>query len=103
MTYTVPYTPKAITLGESNRVQSILQNLSIIFRTRLGSVPMYRQFGIPMNFLDKPVNVALPILIVEAREAIMKFEPRAEFVSATFSHSNDGTLIPQVEVNILDG
>jgi len=102
MSYTVSYAPQIITLNESDRGKSILQNISIILRTRRGSVPMYREFGIPRNFLDKPANVALPILIIEVREALAKFEPRAEFVSASFRHSNDGVLIPQVEVNIPD-
>ena len=102
MSYSVSTTNAAISLNESNRVKSVLQNISMILRTRQGTVPMYREFGLPMDFLDKPVPAALPILIIEVKEAIERFEPRAEFVSAKFTYSDTGELMPEIEVNITD-
>lgn len=90
----------AITLNEPDPVKSILQNVSIILRTWQESVPMFREFGMPMQFVDAPVNAALPTMIVEVREAIQKFEPRAELVSVNFSHDISGVLTPEVEVTI---
>ena len=91
-----------IQLHESDRIKSILRNISILLRTRQGSVPLYREFGLPMNFLDKPLPVAVPTLIMETREAIMRFEPRAEFVTANLVYNAAGILTAQVEVNILN-
>jgi len=101
MSYTVTASRK-IRLNEPDRIESILQNISIILRTWRGDVPLYREFGLPMAFLDRPMNTAAPTLIVEIREAIQRYEPRAEFVSARFTQDPSGILSPEVEVNIID-
>ena len=92
----------AISLNEPDPVKSILQNVSIILRTWQENVPMFREFGMPMRFVDAPVNAALPTLIVEVREAIQKYEPRAELLSVDFTHDISGVLTPVVEVTILE-
>ena len=63
---------------------------------------MYRHFGLPQNFLDKPIPVAKPMLFAEVKEAVEEFEPRAEVVGISFSEDwgSPGTLIPTVEVEI---
>lgn len=91
-----------IRLNESDTATSVLQNIAIILSTRQGSVPLYRGFGLPMRFLDKPVHIAKPIIVSEVKEAIEDFEPRAEFIDVTFQEdaSAPGRLIPTVEVEI---
>lgn len=101
MAYTVS-TVKALTLNETDRTKSILQNISIILRTCMENVPLFRQFGMPYRFLDKPMNRALPILIMEVREAIEEYEPRVELLSVNFTQDASGVLIPEVEVEILE-
>lgn len=93
---------RGIRLNESDTVSSILQNIAILIATRQGSVPLQRDFGPPMNFLDKPMHIAQPLIVAEIREAIETFEPRAEFVNVTFDVDADdpGKLIPTVEVEI---
>lgn len=92
----------AISLNETNTVRSVLQNIAIILSTRQGTVPLYREFGLPMRFLDKPIPVARTLLVAEVKEAIEEFEPRAEFIGISFSEdaSTPGKLIPTVEVEI---
>ena len=103
MSYIVSASRKtSISLNEPDRVKSILQNIGILLRTLRGSVPLYREFGMQMGFVDRPMTVAAPAVIVEIREAIQRFEPRAELVSVSFRHDADGVLSPEVEVNILD-
>lgn len=94
----------SITLNETDTVRSVLQNISIILRTRLGTVPLYRQFGTNYDFLDKPLNAASPMIYAEIKEAIEEFEPRAEVLSIRFIIHPDkpGVLIPEVEVMITD-
>ena len=57
------YTVSAASTGtlrfnETDRVASILQNITMILSTRKGSVPLYRDFGLPMDFVDRPAPVA---------------------------------------------
>ncbi|MDF2984877.1 MAG: hypothetical protein K0R50_387 [Eubacterium sp.] len=93
-----------IKLNESDRIASVIQNIAIIISTRQGTVPLYRGFGLPMQFVDKPIPVAKALLMVEITEAIAEYEPRAELVGVTFEidESVPGKLIPTVEVDIND-
>ena len=87
-------------LNESDYVRSVLQNISNILKTRQGTVPFFREFGLPMEFVDQPMPVAAPTLIIEVREALMRFEPRAELVDISFTSNEHGQLFPVVEVEI---
>ena len=91
-----------IRLNERDTVASVLQNIALILATRQGSVPLYREFGLPMRFLDKPIHIAKPMIVSEVKEAIEDFEPRAEFIGVTFQDDagTPGRLIPIVEVEI---
>ncbi len=106
MSYLVnAYQPAALRLNESDTVASVLQNIRIILQTRQGSVPLYREFGLKQQFVDKPIPVAETMMYAEIRDAIDRFEPRAQFIDVTFEtdESNPGRLIPTVEVEISDG
>ena len=76
----------AIRLNEPDPIASVLQNISVILRTQQGTVPMYREFGLPMKFLDKPIPVAKPMLYIEAKEAIELYEPRATVLDLSLIH-----------------
>lgn len=103
MTYKVAAVDlSTVSLNEAETVASVLQNIAIILSTRQGTVPLYREFGLPMRFLDKPAHIAKPMIVSEVKEAIEKFEPRATFVRVAFEEdaSTPGRLIPTVEVEI---
>ena len=103
MSYKVnPQRTGNIRLNESNVVESVLQNIAILLTTKQLSVPLYRHFGLPMDFLDKPINVAKNLMIAEIYDAIKIYEPRATIVGVTFAidESQPGKLIPIVEVDI---
>lgn len=87
-------------LNESDYVRSVLQNVSNILKTRQGTVPFFREFGLPMEFIDQPIPIAAPTLIIEVREALLRFEPRAELVDVSFTSNEHGQLLPVVEVEI---
>lgn len=88
-------------LNETDPVRSVLQNVAIILCTWIGTVPLYREFGITSKYIDMPISVVKPMLHADIRETIAKYEPRAEVVSVTFEERVDG-LTPIVEVNILN-
>lgn len=91
------------TFNTSDIVQSVLQNLSLLYATKQGTVPQYREFGLPMEFIDKPMPVAQTMAVAEITEATEKFEPRATIVDITFEVDNvTGRMKPIVEVEIDD-
>ena len=103
MSYTVTATDlTAIRFNEQELVNSVLQNIAIILSTRKGSIPLYRDFGLNMDFLDKPMPVAKVMMIAEVREAIERWEPRATVTDVSFTEDAavPGRLIPTVEVEI---
>ena len=91
-----------ITLNETDPAASILQNIAIFLKTWQQSVPLYRSFGLSKRFVDKPIPVAMSLLVAEITEALPKFEPRATLKNVTFEADSDhpGKMIPTVEVEI---
>lgn len=92
-----------VSLNEQETVRSILQNIQCILRTRKGTIPLYREFGLNMRFVDKPIPIARQMLYVDVKEAVEEFEPRVEVVDvrSVLSADDPGRLIPEVEVKII--
>lgn len=92
-----------IRFNETDTLSSVLQNIAVILSTPKGSVPQYREFGLTVTMLDKPTPMAKMMMRAEVREAIERWEPRAQFVSMTFEEriTQPGTLWPTVEVEII--
>ena len=98
MSYLVrPSDAQAITLAESDTVASVLQNVALIIGTKQGTVPLYREFGLPMKFLDRPMEVAKTVMAAEIDTYVPQFEPRAKIKNIS-SEVLDGRLSPIVEV-----
>lgn len=98
MIFTVRSDEHNYTFCENDTIRSILQNISLIIGTKKGTVPMYRDFGLPMAFVDRPSQVATTILAAEATEAIEKYEPRAELKNARYEQNEKGVLVVILEV-----
>ena len=89
-------------MGETETVNAALRNIAVMLATRKGSVPLYRDFGLPWDFVDKPMPVAKAMMVAPVREALERWEPRAALVDIDFKQdlSRPGQLIPIVEVEI---
>ena len=88
--------------GETDETASILQGLRVLLATRRGGVPFYREFGLTMEFLDKPLPIAQALIAAELAEAIDRFVPRAKLIGITVRADPEipGKLVPEVEVEI---
>lgn len=81
--------------------EEIYQNLKVLYTTPEGSVPFDRNFGINMDFLDKPLPIAQGRLMIEYREKTSRYEPRAMVQEVTFQGDPlNGTLKPKVVIEI---
>ena len=91
-----------VRLNEKNPVASALQNVAVILSTRQGTVPLYRDFGLPMRYIDKPLMVAVPMMISEVTEAIQDFEPNVELLSVSYEVDSEipNKINPIVEVSV---
>ena len=105
MKYSVSMT-SAIDFAPASEIAEILQNIRTILSTRVGTVPLDRNFGLTWKHIDKPYLVARALMKVEIIEAIQKYEPRARVESVEFDESlknaMEGLLKPRVIVSIGD-
>lgn len=94
---------RKITLNEADERASILQNVAMILSTPKGSVPLYRDFGISIEAIDRPIQAAKALLRSQVKEAVEKYEPRVEVVGVTFEQdpSDPSRLVPTVEIRIV--
>ena len=103
MSYKVTPDLTHISLNETDTITSILQNVAIILSTVKGTCPLYRQFGIAGEFVDKPIPVAQVLMQSDIKEAIETYEPRVEVIGIEFrgSASEPGKLVPIVTVEVI--
>ena len=66
----------------------------------VGTVPLDRDFGVPVDLIDKPMPVAQAKLTAQIVKAVHKYEPRAAVKRVTYTGDADGRLVPKLEVEI---
>lgn len=90
----------SLSLQQDSKVFSVLQNIALLLNTKRGTVPMYRDFGLPMEFVDKPIDVAENMAYVEISDALEEFEPRAKLEDVYFDETANGKMTITVEVSV---
>lgn len=91
---------RPLALMEQNEQASILQNIAVLLGTKKGTVPMYRDFGLPMEYIGKPMTIAETLLLNEVTEAVRKFEPRATVNECSLKINDDNQYVAELEVEI---
>jgi len=72
--------------------------LSLLLSAREGTMPLDREFGLNMDFLDMPPETAKSLYTAEVTKKVAKFIPGVRVKSVTWSTGETGTLIPKVVV-----
>ncbi len=101
MNYTVRSdAPPDYSLCENDTAASVLQNIALLVATKQGTVPGYREFGLPMRFIGMPEKIASTVAAQEVVDAIEQFEPRATLngVEAQFAEGGKMVLILEVAI-----
>lgn len=90
-----------VDFAPENTTNEVLQNVRTILNTRVGTVPLARDFGISWEHVDMPMPVARSVMQGAVIDAIEEFEPRARVENVTFDGDGaDGILRPTVTVSI---
>jgi phage baseplate assembly protein W len=93
-----------IDIAPASAAAEIAQNVRMILATPKYSVPLYREFGISRDMVDKPTEAAKSLIVGEILDAIQTYEPRCEVEDITFERDElSGRLSPAVEVKIIGG
>ena len=100
MIYEVTNRQGAVDFAPADETAEILQNVRTILSTVKGSAPLYREFGLTADNLDKPINIATAQLAAELATEIAEYEPRCKFKKLDAAANFDGTLklVATVEV-----
>jgi len=101
--YTVQTQGTDVDFAPSSTVAEILQNVRTIMGTIKYSVPLDREFGIDVDYLDKPMPVVQASMASDLLTTLKKYEPRVDVTAITFSGDETGKLVPKVEVRLVDG
>lgn len=97
---TVIAAPAAVDFAPATPIEEIVQNLRTILNTAVGTVPLDRDFGVPVDLIDRPMPVARARLTAQIVKAVHKYEPRAAVKRVTYTGDIDGRLVPKLEVEI---
>ncbi len=77
-------------------LNEILRNLSTLYGTVEGTIPLDRSFGLSQDYLSYPVPVAENMIALEITEKTELYEPRVEVEEITFESTTEGTVISKV-------
>lgn len=100
MLYTITNSELEIDFAPSTEALEILQNCRMIISTIKNSVPLFRQFGLDAENLDKPISLAQATITAEIARQIATYEPRANLKKCTVTGNLDGQLLITCTVEI---
>lgn len=92
--------PPDYTLCENSTAASVLQNIALLVATKQGTIPCYREFGLPMRFIGLPEKIASTVAAQEVVDAVEQFEPRATLNEVQTQYAEGGKMVLILEVAI---
>lgn len=79
-------------------IEDIAQCINIILSTQRGSDPLRPEFGVDLlQYIDKPLNTAIPNIIREMIEQVNRWEPRCTIERITHEIIGDSQLKFSIE------
>lgn len=74
------------------------RKLALLYSTREGTMPLDREFGINMDFVDMPPEVAKSLYTAEITKKTAQFIPEVRVQSVQWSHGGEGVFYPKVVI-----
>ena len=74
------------------------RQLALLLSTPEGAMPLDREFGINMDFLDLPPEVAKSIYTAEVTKKIPQFIPAVRVQEITWTWNSKGKISPKVVI-----
>lgn len=91
---------KNIEIDSFNLPSNIKERLKLLLTTRVGTVVLDRDFGLKMEFIDKPLPIAKQLYTIDVIQKIKKYEPDLKIQSVTFKFDTAEItkLIPVIKI-----
>lgn len=74
------------------------RQLALLLSTREGSVPLDREFGLDLNFVDKPTAAVKALYTAEVTKKVAKFIPALRVREVLWTAAAEGQLKPKVVI-----
>lgn len=84
--------------GDDALEREIIRNVHTILTTPVGTCPLYRDFGIDVTSLDRPLDVAKNLYAVAVMEAVERYEPRVRVTEVSFATNENGKMQAKVVI-----
>ena len=82
----------------SDKLAELDRKLALLYSTREGTMPLDREFGINMDFVDMPPEAAKSLYTAEVTEKVAKFIPTVRGQEVTWGAGAQGNLIAKVVI-----
>jgi hypothetical protein len=74
------------------------RQLSLLLSTREGTMPLDREFGLNMDFVDRPPEIAKSLYTAEVTKKVAAFISTVRVQEVTWSRAEGGQLKPKVVI-----
>ena len=74
------------------------RQLALLLSTREGTMPLDREFGLNMDFVDMPPEVAKSLYTAEITKKTAQFIPEVRVQSVQWIHGGEGAFYPKVVI-----
>ena len=79
-------------------VQELARQVALLLSTREGSIPLDREYGLNLNFVDRPAAAVKALYTAEVTKKIAKFIPAVRVQEVRWLPPEEGGLRPKVVI-----
>ena len=83
---------------QDDKLAELDRQLALLLSTPVGSMPLDREFGIPMDFVDMPQEAVKSLYTAAVTQKIPRFIPWVRVQEVTWSYGEEGHIIPKVVI-----
>ena len=83
---------------EDDKLVELDRQLALLLSTPAGTMPLDREFGILMNFVDKPPEVVKSLYTAEVTKKVPQFIPWVRVYETTWEYGEQGHIKPKVVI-----
>lgn len=74
------------------------RQLALLLSTREGSIPLDREFGLNLDFVDRPMAAVRPLYTAEVTKKVARFIPAVRVQEVRWLPAPEGGLRPKVVI-----
>ena len=83
---------------QDDKLAELDRQLALLLSTQVGTMPLDREFGIQMNFVDKPPEVVKSLYTAEVTKKVPQFIPWVRVYEVIWGYGEQGHIKPKVVI-----